>query len=364
MKWFSFKLQKVSKNFLGIDIGTSSIRVIELAKKGPIKKLENYGEVRLSAIQKAVFRTVEKNSFLLSNREVALAIREVLKEANIQSTEVNFSIPDFASFFTNFELPQMSQKELDQAVKYEARSYVPLPLSEVTLDWSIITEEAKKEDKNKAKAPLKILVVAIPNEIIQQYQEIAKLASLEMKSLEAEAFALARSSLKEQKKATAIVDIGARSTTVNIIKNGILEMSHSFNISGNELTEILSRSLKINYEKAEELKKNIGIVAIEGPEKNIREILLPLIDSVVSEIKKIFQDFFQQESQGIEKIILSGSTALMPGLKDYFSAELGKELQICDPFSDISHLPVLEETLKEMGPTYAIAVGLALKGLE
>lgn len=361
MKWLSFKLQKIPKGFLGIDIGTSSIRVVELTKKGQTKKLENYGEIRLSAIQKSTFRTIEENSFLLSNQQVAEAIAAVLKEAGMQSKEANFSIPDFASFFTNFELPQMTQKELEQAVKYEARSYVPLPLSEVTLDWMVIVEEGL----SKAKAPVKVLVVAIPNEIIRQYQEIATKAGLKMKALEAEAFALTRSSLKDQKKVVAIIDVGARSTTVNIIENGILKMSHSFNVSGNELTEILSRSLKINYEKAEELKKNVGIMAIEGPEKNIREIMLPLLDSVISEVKKIFQSFFQQESKEVEKIILAGSTVLMPGLKDYFSEELNnKELQIINPFSGVSYLSFLEETLKEMGPTYAIAVGLALKGLE
>ena len=360
MKWFPFKFKKTPKSFLGIDIGTSSVRVVELSRKGQALKLENYGEIKTSSLQEAPFRTFERDSLLLSNQEISGAIKSILKETGIQTKEVNFSIPDFSSFFTNFELPPMSQKELAQAVRYEARSYIPLPLSEITLDWSLIEGEAA----NKTKAPLKILVVAIPNEIINQYQEIASLSNLQIKALEAEVFALCRSSARNETRAIAIIDIGARSTACNIFEKGILKISHSFNISGNELTEILSRSLGIDYEKADNLKKDPGLTGIEGAEKNVREILFPLIDSILAEIQKIFQNFYQQENKKIEKIILAGGSSLMPGLKEYFFEELKKEVEVADPFSNISYPPILDEALKEMGPIYAIAVGLAMKGLE
>lgn len=358
MIWLPFK--KFSKKFLGIDIGTSSIRVVELSRKGGKRFLENYGEIRTSSLQKAPFRIFEKNTLVLSNREIAQAISAILTETGIQNREVNFSIPDFASFFTNFELPPMTEKEIPLAVRYEARSYIPLPLSDITLDWSVIGGKVS----DSLKTALKILVVAIPNEVINQYQEIAKLSRLELKSLEAEAFALSRSLAKNEKKIIAIVDIGARSTTCNILENGILKTSHSFNISGNELTEILSKSLRVDYKKAEELKKNLGITFEGETEKNIREILLPLIDAISVEIKKVFESFHRQEGKEIEKIILAGGSALLPGLNEYFFEEFKKEFKIANPFVNISYPSILEETLKAMGPSYAIAVGLALKGLE
>ena len=357
---FPFKIKKTPKNFLGIDIGTSSIRVVELGRKGQTRELKNYGEIKIQSLQKSAFRTIEEDTLLLSDREIAKAISAIKREAGIQAREVNFSIPDFASFFTNFELPPMSEKELPQAIRYEARSYIPLPLSEITLDWSVVQGDVS----NKAKTALKILVAAIPNEIINQYQKIASFSGLEMKALEAEAFALARSSSKNEKRVMSVIDIGARSTTCNILEKGILKISHSFNLSGNELTEILSRSLKIDYEAAEELKGSMGLITVEEPERNVREILLPLVDSIISEIKKIFQGFYQQEGKGVEKVILAGATALLPGLKEYFAEELKKEVEVSNPFWSMAYPPILEETLKEMGPTYTVAVGLALKGLE
>ena len=372
---FPFKIKKTPKNFLGIDIGTSSIRVVELGRKGQTRELKNYGEIKIQSLQKSAFRTIEEDTLLLSDREIARAISAIMRETGIQTREVNFSIPDFASFFTNFELPPMSEKELPQAIRYEARSYIPLPLSEITLDWSVVQGDVS----NKAKTALKILVVAIPNEIINQYQKIASFSGLEMKALEAEAFALARSSItqaqrrveknerslsKNEKRVISVIDIGARSTTCNILEKGILKISHSFNLSGNELTEVLSRSLKVGYEAAEELKGSMGLIMVEEPERNVREILLPLVDSIISEIKKIFQGFYQQEGKGVEKVILAGATALLPGLKEYFAEELKKEVEVSNPFEGMAYPPILEETLKEMGPAYTVAVGLALKGLE
>lgn len=360
---FPFKIKKTPKSFLGIDIGTSAIKVVELSKKGQNRELRNYGEIKTSSLQRSPFRTIERDTLVLSNREIARAILAIIKEAGIETREVNFSIPDFSSFFTSFELPPMTEKELPMAVKYEARSHIPLPLSEITLDWSVIQGEISE----KTKKPLKVLVVAIPNDVINQYQEVASLSNLELKSLEAEAFALTRSLIKKDEtknKVISVIDIGARSTTCNIIENGVLKSSHSFNISGNELTASLSRAFKISYEAADELKESQGLLISQEFERNSREILLPLVDSILVEIKKMFQSFYEQEGKGIEKVILAGGTAWLPGLKEYFSQELKKEVEVAQPFLGMIYPPILEERLKEMGPTYAIAVGLALKGLE
>jgi type IV pilus assembly protein PilM len=352
MAWLPFKFNKVVRSFLGIDIGTSSIRVVELTRKGKDIHLTNYGEIKTSSPL--------RNVLLFSNQEVARAIAAILREADIKSREVNFSIPDFSSFFTSFELPPMSRQELEAAVRYEARSHIPLPLSDITLDWQV----SEGELLNKTKKPLKVLVVAVPNSVISQYQKIASFSQLEIKALEAEIFALSRPLVKNEEMVLAIIDIGARSTTCNILEKGNLKISHSFNISGNELTEVLSRSMKIDYEKAEELKKIAGLLGVEGVEKDVRKICLPLIDAILAEIKKTFQSFRQRGGNEVQKIILSGGSALMPGLKEYFSEEFGKEVEIANPFANISFPPILGDILKEMAPSYAVAVGLAMKGFE
>jgi len=148
----------------------------------------------------------------------------------------------------------------------------------------------------------------------------------------------------------------------NIIDKKILKMSHSFDIAGNEFTQMIAKSLNVDYKEAEDLKRKYGLRPSE--EKNIAQILYPPIDMILIEIEKIFSNFYQIEKNGVQKLILAGGTAFLPGLKEYFSEKLKIEIEIANPFSDIFCPPILDKTLKEMGPAYAIALGAAIRGLE
>lgn len=351
------------KKFLGIDIGTVSIKIVEMGRRAQSHRLENYGEVGTTSFKERPFRIFQKNVLALSNKEVAKTIKAIYEEAGIQTKEVNFSIPDFCSFFTSFKLPVMSKEEVPEAVRYEVRPYIPLPLAEITLDWLITEGEVSK-------TPLKVLVVAIPNEVVVQYQEIAQLADLKLKLLEPEVFALGRAVVKgeNKKKTIGLIDIGARSTTCSILEQGVFKTSHSFNVAGNELTEAVARSLNMKYNKAEELKKKYGLLsenAASGEsQKDVRKVLIPLVDSILEEIKKIFRNFYQSEGKEIERVVLAGGLTSMPSLKEYFSAQLKKEVTIADPFLNISCPAILTDVLKKIGPTYAVAAGAALRGFE
>ena len=362
-------LEIIPKKSLGIDIGTSSIKIVELSRRGERRKLENYGEIAASVLYQKPFRTFGKSTLLLSSQDVSRAIEAVMEEAKIKTRRAVFSIPDFSSFFTSFELPPMTKAELPQAVRYEASRYVPLPLAEVTLDWQVI--EGRVSDQKKTK--LKILLVAVPNEVINQYRKIAEISRLELLALEAEVFGFLRSLIGRhppatpEKKVVLLVDIGAQSTTCSIIEKRTLKMSYSFDMSGNELTKVISKGLGVDYKTAENLKEKYGIMSApsqEAPAPEVREILLPLVDVILKEIEKISQNFYQTEGKEIQKIILAGASAFLPGLKEYFQNYFKKEIEIANPFSNLFYPPILEKTLKEMGSSYAIAVGVALRGLE
>jgi len=362
------------KSCLGIDIGTSGIKIVQLSLKRERITLEKYGEVTAQFFYEKPFRTFEKSTLLLSDKDIAQAILAIRQESKISEKKVIFSIPDFASFFTTIDLPPMTREEIPQAVRFEARHYVPLPLAEVILDWSII--EGKLS--NRERIPLKILLVAVPNDVINQYRRIVILSNLELGGLEVEVFGLVRSLIKDDKRAIALLDIGAQSTTVNIIDEGILKLSHSFDIAGNELTQVLAKALSIDYPEAEELKKNHGLKSLifdisnekqdqEEPPlitKKVGDILKPIIDLILMETKRISQSFYQSKGKKVQKVIMAGGSALLPGLREYFSKTFKKEVEIANPFSDILYPPILEEELKKMGPSYVIAVGMALRGLE
>ncbi|MDO8436199.1 MAG: type IV pilus assembly protein PilM [bacterium] len=353
------------RKFLGIDIGTSYIKLVEISKFGYRTKLESYGSLSASILYEKSFRTFEKSTLLLNSRDISRAILAIIEEAGMKAKLAIFSIPDFSTFFTNIELPPMTKEELPEAVRFEARQHIPLPLNEVTLDWQIIDGKPSNQKKNSP-AKLKVLLAAVPNEVINQYREIARIAQLELFALEAEVFGLIRSLSEEDGLGPyAIIDIGAQSTTCNIVDKKILQISHSFDMGGNEFTKVLSKGLNIDERKANELEKKYGLLpSVSGEGQDVRGVLLSLVDVIIGEAERIFSSFTAKQEKEIQKILLAGGLAFLPGLKEYFAEKLAKETDIANPFKNIFYPPILEKTLKEMGPSFAIATGMALRGLE
>lgn len=349
------------KKFLGIDIGVSSIKIVEISKWGGGKTLENYGLIQARSLFKEKMRTFEETTLLVSLPYVSRAIKAVIKEAKMKTREAVFSLPDFSSFFITFDLPQMKEEEIPEAVRYNAPQYLPLPISETTLDWRLI--EGRPISPERKGAKLKVLVIAIPNEVIAQYQMLAQMANLELYALESEVFGIVRSSIREKdkEKVVCLIDLGAHSSTINIVDKGILKRSYSLDFSSNGLTQAIRQSLEIEYAQAEMLKEKYGLLPSK---ENIAEILYPLLDSFLKEIRNTFHDFSESEEKEIEKVLLVGGGAKLPGLKAYFSEVLKKEVEISNPFADLFYPPVLGETLRELGPLFAPAIGVALEELD
>jgi type IV pilus assembly protein PilM len=350
MSWFS--LDVIPKSFLGVDIGSSALRVVEIGGWGDRRTLKNYGEIRMRMMYKEPFRSFEKNALLLSTNDIARALRGIIEEVHIIEKKAIFAISDFSSFFTTFELPPMKEQELGDAVRFEARRHVPLPLSEVVLDWQLIE---KTKDKHA-----RILLVAVPKEVVNYYEEIARFANLKLVALEAEIFGNVRSYLKEEKEPAVLIDIGSHTTTVSVVANNLLRISHSLNVGANSLTERIAQSLSVDYGQAEQEKMQKGIHLAQG---NVR-ILVPLIDVIVTEIRKVLDGFERQRQAPVRKIVLSGGGAKLLGLPEYLEKQFGKRTELIAPFQDILYPPLLEEVIKDMGPSYAVAVGMALRGFE
>jgi len=344
------------KKMLGIDVGTSSVKIVELSRWGEGKTLENYGQIKSTALYKEPSKTFERGSYLLSDYFVSRAIMAILDEARIKTKSAIFSIPDFSTFCTSIELPPMTEKEIHQAVYYTAPQYIPLPITETTLDWRLIG--GTPGDKNSS---LKIFLIAIPNQVIQGYQKIAQLAGLELYALEAETLAITRALVQDRKKIICLVDIGVQSTTVNIIAYGVLKKSYSFGFASSQLAYAVSSALGLGYDEAEEMKNKQGLISLNA---DLTKTLYLLIDPLILKIKKISADFYQEENKDIEEIYLTGGTANLPGLKEYFEEIFKKKVGIPNCFSNLLYPPILEEKIKKIGPSFSVAVGLSLGGLE
>ena len=346
-----------SKKCLGIDIGASSIKVVEVSRRGKKSKLENYAEFHLP-YQKDRISLFHKEGLGLLSDKVSEILNDILKRAKIKKSKVAFSLPDFSTFFTTFDLPPMTENEIPQAVEFEARHHIPIPLSEVTFDWQII-----KKEKVLPGVKLKVLLVAIPNQVLQSYQRVANISQLEIEGMEAEVFGLIRSSIPNDliNVPVSVVDIGWESTTVSIVEKGFLRTSHSFDISGKNFVRALSKGLNITEEKAEKLKRKHGL---NPEEKEIFTILSQQAGLIGSEIEVVYRNFEKTEKKEIKNIILSGGTASLFGIKEYLQHYLKKNVRVANPFSQVSFPSILESRLKNLGPSFGVAVGVALREME
>lgn len=333
------------KTSIGIDIGTSSIKIVELASRDGSKvELTNYGEYDAS-----IGSALHSSSVKLSAAEAADIIKQIMLEAKITGLEAAMSIPIFSGFSTTISLPNMPDAELEQAVTYEAKKYIPLPLSEVQFEWVRINGGDKEGNAD-------VLIVAVTNELINKYNSIAKLSDLALKYLELDIFSLTRSLLSSESDQTLIVDIGAQTTILSVARGYWPVFTRSLDVSGAEFSKVLSSSLGIDLLRGEEMKKKIGVNAGEG-------LLFPLLDSIFMEGKRMINEYAGRstDKRGINKVVISGGSARMPGLLDYAKKTFGENVSIGFPFYGIIYPKVLEPVLREIASKFDVPVGLALR---
>jgi len=342
-----------TKSFLGVDIGTNSIKTVELVTEKRRVKLKNYGEY-IPPSSKRELLPVETGFAPYFEEGIANIIKKIVDQAKIKTKNLILSLPVFSSFFTLVELPLMDPKEIPEAIKFQAYQYIPVPIEEVVLNWMIIRErEAFIEDK------VQVLLVAVPNDVIEKYMRIARILGLKLVALELESFAEARALAREGGPIT-IVNIGGRTTNVTIVDNGFIRLCNNLNFSAFNLTDVLSKKMGINSERAKELQKTKGLK--READSLIAPILAPVIDKIIFGVKKAINSYLSKSPQKkIQKIVLSGGVANMPGLIDYLSSKLSFKIERADPFSEILYPPVLHDTLEAIGPSFSVAVGLALR---
>lgn len=357
--------KKKSSNYLGIDIGTTGIRLVELAKEGAKQNLVNYGHLEsedyLSLGGGSGNKKLVDNTYL-SHDKIVKDLKEVIAAMAIDAQKVSMSIPISSAFSSVISLPSIDEDEIDKAVNFEARKYIPIPLEEVNFGWSLVSS-GNSGDKN-AKKIIRVLLVAIPKDITIKYSNITQSLNLDLISLETESFPLARSLVDGERGVFTICDIGSKTTSITIVEDGVVLASHSVsNIGGLEITNILSHGFNIDPKRAEALKRDIGL-KFSGADKKVSEIMMPIVSVIASDIKKINETYTRDYKKEIDKIILTGGSASLPGIVEFFKNELRVGVEIGNPWKKISYDEKLSPKLAEIAPQFSIAVGLALRGFE
>lgn len=351
---FELPFGRKNTGYVGIDIGASSVKVVQLRKENERAILESYGELKTAGyLKKASEDMPAAGGFLrYLETDVAALILDTFRESNITATQAVFSIPTVSAFIMIIDFPRLPPEEIDSAIPFEVKRYIPIPLTEVSLDWEIIDEEGEKN--------LKILFVAVPKEIINKYRRIGELTKLDVMAIEVENFSLNRSLIGREKSPAAIINIGAQVTNVTITDNGVIRLSHNIDRGSFEISRILSRSLNIDVNRADDFKISIGL-SDKPEEKEIVDVIMPLVDSLFREILRIINSYNRATARKIERLILTGGGANMAGMVDFMAKLVGLETIKANPFSRVVYPAFMQPILRDIGPNFSVAVGLALR---
>jgi type IV pilus assembly protein PilM len=344
------------KKSYGIDIGTQSIKICELLPKGDRVQLVNYavwsndgGEV----IQ-------EKGGNSMSPEYIAGIIKQMCKNSGIRMTEGYFAVPTFLAFSSIIQVPVMSEVELVKAVPLEARQYIPIPMSEVQIDWINLGKSVRTGKFN-------ILLMAIPNTAIHKYTGIAKLLGINIKGFELDIFSQIRS-INIKNRNTCVVDVGARSSTVSLInKRKELVMTRSFDVGGNQITNRIAEVLNLSTDRAERLKIDNGVVGDQGIAGIISNSLSQLVQQG---IVKVIQDYQIEYAEEVDEVLVLGGISKMKGVLSFFENQLYKadealkkiEVKLAIPNTKITVRKELEGIFAdEIWADLSLAMGIALR---
>lgn len=340
-------------SFLGIDIGDSSLKMVELKKKNRKIYLSNYAfSENVSEIN---FTKIEDVNYL------AQAILKVRKEAGITSTKVTASLPSFAVFSSVISLSNVDKKNIAATINEEAKKVIPLPLEEMILDWKIIPDE---NGKIPSKGNMRVFLTGSPKKLVRKYIDVFKKANLNLVSLETETFSLIRSLVGDDKATSMIVEIGANSTDIFIVKESIPVLNRSLSVCASTVTTALAEKLGMSYSQAEQFKLDLSVVLSDDAKEELPHLITKTLEPIATEIQYLLDFFHSQGGGEVEKIILSGGGSMLLNLADYFSKRLNTKVIIGDSWNRVNYSEELKPVLAEIGAKLSVAVGLAMREIQ
>jgi type IV pilus assembly protein PilM len=357
-----------NQSFLGVDIGASSIKVVQLTRKHDRAVLETYGEISLAPYDgKEMGKAMN-----LSASKIAEALTDLCRESSVTAVQAAVAIPFVSSLVSLIEMPTADPKQLAQMIPIEARKYIPVPISEVLLDWSVIPKEAKSYqsvDEQKPDQPgskiekTDVMIVAIHNDTVTKYQEIGAKTSLHAAFYEIEMFSTIRALLDQNSKSVMIMDIGAGSTKLYVVERGVIKNSHLINRGSQDITSALANALGITFAEAETLKRSTDISSPKADQKIVGTITVTL-DYIFAEANQVLLSYEKRYNKTANQIMLIGGGALLQGILPMAKHSFQIEVAVGEPFSKVEAPAFLQNVLKSTNPEFSVAVGAALRMLQ
>jgi type IV pilus assembly protein PilM len=344
---------------LGIDIGTTNIKVAELTESAAgTYALSNYAILETSGHLEHFNNALQSSSLRPLDSDL-ISYLTLLKQNNSFKTDrAVASLPPFAALTTLIEIPMMSPGDTNKSLSVQVKDYLPVPINEVTLDWIKIGEKTYPDGTKKQQ----VFLVSIPNEKIENYARIFGQAGFILDGFEVEHVSLARALTRGVAAPTLIIDIGGRSTSFTVAKGGVALFAGQTDFSSNSLTQALATALNISPRRADVLKQQTVIVGGGGGHE-LSTILVPIIDVILSEANRALTGFQNTFHEKITSVLVAGGGASMPGLDTYLAKQLALPVTVANALTKVGYPPEIGPFSKELGSSLSVAIGLALKKL-
>lgn len=347
-------LTKNNKQIIGVDVTSTSVKMVEIVRQQGLFHLKNYGIEPLS-------RGLVVDREVKDTEGVGDAVNHLARSLNLSSKTVATAVSGASVISKIIEMDTaMSDTDREARIRLDADQYIPYPLSEVNLDFEVLGPAA---DEGKSR----VLLVASRSENVNQRVEIMTIGGFDTKVVDVESYAIERAfqlivdSLPGQPQNVALVDIGHSQTTLYIAKDGNFVYSREQLFGGGQLTENIQNRYGLTYEEAMTNKKNMTL-----PDDYQSDVLMPFLDSLVQQITRSLQFYFSSsQSHQVDHILLSGGTASLPGLAMMVEQKLGSRTSIANPFANMTiDSQVNTGTLMVDAPSLMAACGLALRSFD
>lgn len=352
------------KRIVGIDIGASAIKIVELEKDNGRAILKNYGELALGPYADSVIGQATS----LSLEKISQALQDLFQETGIATRDAALAFPLGPSFLSVIEMPDVDRRDLDTMVPLEARKYIPVPANEVQLGWQVIPEKQNAtppagSKETPVQKKVEVLIAAVHKDIVAKYAEIKKRLNLEAGTPEIEVFSSIRSVIGRDTSPLMILDMGAATTKLAMVEWGIVRTSHIINMGSQDITATLSKALGITPQEAEQAKRDFGLQGIPNTQHSQEIAALPLTQ-IFSEANRVLSNYEKRYNGKTSKVILTGGGVLMKGLLEFARENFETEVVMGDPFQRVITPAFMADTLRDAGPEFAVAIGLGLRGLQ
>lgn len=358
---------KKQKNPMGLDLSDSSIKLIQLRR-------EKHGDLSvLGYADEDIPKGAIVGDKIADRKLLAEALRRAVsspKFGKFEGSYVNASIPEAKSFVRVIQMPEMSESEMNEAVKWEAEAYIPVPVNQVYLDWLILdhTRDGK----------MTVLMTAAPKEYTDDFVSVIKSAGLFPLAFEIESQATARSLVGKIDDSVLIVDIDTFRTNLIIFDHGALQFTSSLPIAGNTLTESIAKALSISFDEGEKRKKEVGLDE-EDRKLSLKKYLAPALVNLVSEVKNTLRFYEEHFAPGakIFRLILTGGSSKLKHLPSFFQEKLsaltrgehplrsvpGLHVELGNPWSKVLGRGKIPPLSREDSLSYATSIGLVLRDI-